>query len=831
VRRAALLCLLGLALCACGEDEPQPTRGPDGPGRAEQPVAKAERVYGRAPAFVLTDQDGKTFQSDRLFGKVWVATFFFTRCLATCPVQTKRLAELQTRLKEEPARADVRLLSITVDAEHDTPEVLKRYAEQSGADTSTWSFLTGERRYIWALSQKGFKLPTGEDPANAEMPIAHSARFVLVDRVGRFRGYYDSQSEEAVDELEDALRLVTAEPAPERLDYPADIAAPPWLEPRRKAQLEAAKAWGVRHDFAFTDQRRESEIGFVHRLVDDSGKLYKAVHYDHGNGVAVADVDGDGLLDLYFSNQVGSNQLWRNDGDGKFENITEEAGVAVKDAVGVTASFADIDNDGDPDLFVTTVHGGNRLYENDGEGTFKNITADAGLGYSGHSSAAVFFDYDKDGRLDLYLCNVGVYTTDTVAPVIEDSTTSGRERGSFEYRVGHLDGFTGHLKAERTEKSILYRNLGGNRFQNVSESVRLDDASWNGDATPVDANEDGWPDLYVLNMQGHDEYYENVGGKHFVRKSRQVFPRTPWGSMGVKVFDFDGDGLLDIYVTDMHSDMSEDVGPEREKLKSNMRWPASMVGDGTHSIWGNAFFRRTGPGRFQEVSDVIGAESYWPWGLSVGDLNADGFDDAFLASSMNYPFRYGVNSVLLNDGGRRFLDSEFVLGVEPRRGALARPWFDLDCADPADMKHRLCKGRSGRMVVWGALGSRSSVIFDLDGDGDLDIVTNDYNSEPLVLVSDLAQRHQVHYLNVRLVGSKSNRSGIGALVRMTAGGRTQVKVNDGQSGYLSQSDKPLYFGLGDVTTIEAVEVRWPSGTTQRVTKDLAPNRTLVVEEP
>src|SRR5258708_34906119 len=186
-----------------------------------------------------------------------------------------------------------------------------------------------------------------------------------------------------------------------------------WLQRLRDAQLNAGATVEAFHDFQFTDRLAESGITFVHHTVEDAGKTYKAAHYDHGNGIAIADVDGDGLLDIYFLNQVGGNQLWRNLGGGKFENITESAGVGVPGKVSVSASFADIDNDGDPDLYVTTVRGGNMLFENDGHGHFKDITAASGLGYSGHSSGAVFFDYDRDGLLDLFLANVGRYTTDT----------------------------------------------------------------------------------------------------------------------------------------------------------------------------------------------------------------------------------------------------------------------------------------------------------------------------------------------------------------------------------------------------------------------------------
>src|SRR5690606_9798420 len=161
----------------------------------------------------------------------------------------------------------------------------------------------------------------------------------------------------------------------------------------------------------------ESGIRFVHEIVDDAGIAYKLVHYDHGTGLAVADVDGDGLLDVYFVNQVGPSELWRNRGDGTFEDVTERAGVGLPDVVRVGASFADIDNDGDPDLFVSAVREGNFLFENDGTGRFTDISDAAGVTYAGHASGAVFFDYDRDGLLDLFVTNVGQYSTAERVPV------------------------------------------------------------------------------------------------------------------------------------------------------------------------------------------------------------------------------------------------------------------------------------------------------------------------------------------------------------------------------------------------------------------------------
>ena len=603
-----------------------------------------------------------------------------------------------------------------------------------------------------------------------------------------------------------------------RLYQPEDVNRAPWLEERKQEQTRTLASLDVFHDFRFQDRVDTSGITFVNQVTDDSTRHFKAVHYDHGNGIAVADVDGDGRLDIYFTSQTGPNELWRNLGGGRFENVTDRAGVALDDLISVAGSFGDIDNDGDADLYVTTVRHGNHLFENDGTGRFRDITESSGTTYVGHPSASVFFDYDRDGLLDLYLCNVGVYTTD--------------ELGALRYYVGVLDAFAGHRKPDRTEHSILFRNLGDRRFQVVTEKVGLVDDAWTGDASPMDLNEDGFPDLYVLNMQGDDEYYENVGGKRFERKSREIFPRTPWGTMGVAAFDYDNDGDMDVMLTDMHSDMSEEVGPEREKLKSRMQWDEDFLRTGGISIFGNAFFRNDGGMKFTEISDALGVETYWPWGFSVGDFNADGFDDIFITAGMNYPLRFGANSLLLNRRGEHFYDSEFVLGLEPRERGISGLSYVLD-ASGKDKGLALVEAYdlTGEVEIWGARGSRSSVVFDLDDDSDLDIVTNEFNDRPMVLVSNLSEKKAVRFLRVSLVGTNSNRFGVGAKVVVTAAGSKYTKVNDGKSGYLSQSLYPLYFGLGEAGAVDRIEVLWPSGKAQNVEGPIAINQTLEIREP
>jgi hypothetical protein len=602
--------------------------------------------------------------------------------------------------------------------------------------------------------------------------------------------------------------------------YP-DFDAVAMLAERKRQQLKTVDQFKVFHDFQFVDRITESGITFVNHIVDDSGSDYKPCHYDHGTGIAVADVDGDGLYDIYFLSPTGGNELWKNLGGGKFKNITAEAGVGVPGRISVSAAFADIDNDGAPDLFVTTVRGGNILFHNDGHGHFTDITRESGITGKEHSSGAFFFDYNRDGLLDLVVCNVGKYT--------------GEQIGAQGQYIAYPDAFFGHMFPERYEFPVLYKNLGNNKFRDVSAEVGFRPVGWSGDASFTDLNGDAWPQVFVLNMMGASHFYENHQGK-FTEETKRYFPQTSWGAMGIKFFDYDNDGKMDLFITDMHSDMWENIGPADEKKKA--QHPASedlLMGPRSNFIFGNALYHNLGAGKFEEVSDRLGVENYWPWGVSVGDLNADGWDDIFITASMNFPYRYGINSLLLNNRGQKFLDAEFILGVEPRKGGQTdTPWFELDCSKlpkgAPDYFAKPCAGQTGKITVMSALGSRSSVIFDLDNDGDLDIVTNDFNSRPQILISNLSERRQIHWLKIKLIGTVSNRDGLGATVRLTAGGRTYMKFHDGKSGYLSQSSLPLYFGLGEEAQVDRIEVDWPSGIKQVVPGPIRANDLLPITE-
>lgn len=444
----ALLAMVILAL-ACSGGTGDPKDGPAVPDTAEPfRPEPAEQI----PPFLLIDGGGRPFDSETLYGKLWVAQFVSAGCSDECAQAADRMQSLASSLSETE-HAELRLLSF-IDG-GDAASIAGSAPQVGG-----WKALGGRPNQMKQLLRNGFG-------------VEHSHAFALVGRRGEYLGAFED-----VEPLASEIRTRAAIPAAGSIPFPEEILNPVWLPQRAARQIAMRGEFVSFNDFSFTDRLLESGITFVNRTTDDSGKAYKPVHYDHGNGIAVADVDGDDVLDLFFTNQLGANELWRGLGGGEFDNITGNAPYRLTDKISVTATFADTDNDGDPDLYVTTVDAGNHLFENDGAGRFTDITDASGLGYVAHSSGATFFDYDRDGNLDLFLSNVGVYT--------------GDETGPGGYAIGFNDAFAGHLKPEeRDEPNLLFRNRGDNRFEDVSAAVGLDDTSWSGDATAIDANGDG----------------------------------------------------------------------------------------------------------------------------------------------------------------------------------------------------------------------------------------------------------------------------------------------------------------------------------------------------
>jgi len=483
-----------------------------------------------------------------------------------------------------------------------------------------------------------------------------------------------------------------------------------------------------------------------------------------GQGCAFVDYDNDGHLDIVLVNgwrldsdpekrkvlEKGKLALYRNSGDGKFENVAEKAGVA-DDSWGNGVCAGDFDNDGQVDLYVTNF-GPNRLYRNRGDGTFEDVAKRAGVAHASWSAGSSFFDADKDGDLDLY---VACYVEATM-----DEVLTARRTTVWQDKVKVMAGPFG-LRGARDK---FYRNNGNGTFTDATKEAGLDDEAeaYGLGVLTSDLDRDGDVDIYVANDSNPNYLWRNNGDGTFTdvggwSGAGLNADGKAQAGMGVDAADFDGDGHTDIYVTNFARDY-------------------------------DTLYKGAGELYFEDVSLALGLKpiTYMPlsWGCSFFDFDNDADQDIIVVSGHIYP---QVDQLQ---------DEAYLQRAQLMENRAGKPVEVTDTAGPGLQTKRSMRGLA---------------VGDYDNDGDLDLLITAIDSPPLLVRNDGGNRSQ--WIQLRLL-EKTGRDAIGARVKITAGGKTQHAELRSGSTYASQSMLRLHFGLGDAAKVDKLEITWPDGEIQ-----------------
>jgi len=541
-------------------------------------------------------------------------------------------------------------------------------------------------------------------------------------------------------------------------------------------------------------------VTFANTLPESADfNIINYLYYYDGGGVAVGDVNNDGLPDLYFTSNLGPNRLYLNKGNYRFEDVTARAGVADSEGWKSGVTMADVNGDGKVDIYVSgvdylTMHGRNVLYINNGDGTFSDRTREYGLDHVGHSTQALFFDYDGDGDLDMYLL------------------THSTRRNLVRYPL--------HPPPDQPTGDRLFRNDGGH-FVDVTDRAGIHGSAegYGLGVVASDVNLDGCPDLYVANdFEENDYLYINNCDGTFRESIVSATGHTSKSSMGVDAADFNNDGLPDVMVLDML--------PEREDIRNTSSSTENMVSfnlkleAGFHAQYTrNVLQLNRGLGRFSEIGALAGvAATDWSWAPLFADLDNDGRKDLFVTNGI---YRRPNDLDYVGYVAKDSIQASLGLGITQQNLApLLRRMPHVPIANYA-FRNNGDLTFTNEARAWGldqAGFSNGAVYVDLNNDGALDLVVSDLNAPAAIYRNRAREVNQNHYLRVVLRGAGANSAGIGAKVKLTAGGTTQLLEQMPTRGFQSSVDPRLHFGLGAAQRIDSVTVIWPDRRVQVLTQ-------------